>query len=142
MGKEVINSRNMEQTWDLLEVALGRIQYKRDMPPSGHRFRLIRDDDANYAVLYIYTYNDNTYRPEEKRHTRHEFVVPVATYNLPSWVRWVFDRIVSIELHETCEWFFVDGERIYAPHHGNGWDPYAFWPGHDIVEKLKAPGED
>jgi len=54
------------------------------------------------------------------RHTRHEFVVPVATYNRDTWIRWVFDCIVAIETHETCEWFTVNGERIYGPHHGNG----------------------
>lgn len=131
----------IEQTWDILEDTLDHISYTRDYPPRG-RFKLERRDEENYAVLYIYTYNPNTYRPEEMRHTQHEFVVPVVTYNEPAWVRWVFDRILSIEQHETCENFFVDGERIYAPHHGNGWDPYTFWPGHDYEEKAKAPGED
>lgn len=132
----------MKQTWDILEEALKSIEYKRDQHPINLRFELKRDDASNYAVLYIYTYNVNTYKPDEMRFTRHEFVIPVCTYNKSAWVRWVFDRIVSIEVHETCEWFFVDGERIYAPHHGNGWDPYSFWPGHDYNEKFKAPGED
>lgn len=132
----------INQTWDILEDALNSIDYKRDVPPSGQRFRLLRRDDQNYATLLIYTYNTNTYKNDEMRHTRHEFVVPVATYNRPSWIRWVFDKIAAIEIHETTEWFFVDGERVYAPHHGNGWDPYAFWPGHDSSEKFKAPGDD
>ena len=96
-----------EQTWDLLQRALDSIDYRREPPPSGRRFALVRDDDSNYAVLYVFTYNPNTYRPEEMRHTRHEFVVPVATYHQRQWVRWVFDRIVSIEMHETTEHFFV-----------------------------------
>jgi hypothetical protein len=54
----------------------------------------------------------------------------------------VFDRIASIELHETCESFLVDGVRVYAPHHGNGEDPYAFWPGGTAEQKTKSPGED
>lgn len=133
----------MDQTWDVLQQALDSIVYKRDPLPEGReRFQLYREDGANYAVLYIFTYNPNTYRDGEMRFTRHEFVVPVATYHRAGWTRWVFDRIASIELHETTEHFFVDGERIYAPHHGNGWDPYAFWPGHDYSEKLKAPGDD
>lgn len=130
------------QTWDILERALEDIEYTRDTQEGWKRFHLVREDENNYALLYIYTHNPNTYRPEEIRHTRHEFVVPVATYNEPAWVRWVFDRILSIEFHETCESFRFINERIYAPHHGNGWDPYAFWPGHDQAEKLKAPGED
>lgn len=131
-----------EQTWEILEEVLDSIDYRREMPPGGKRFRFERDDPNNYAVLYIFTYNPNTYRPEEMRHTRHEFVVPVATYNFEGWTRWVFDRIAAIELHETTEWFFVKGHRVYAPHHGNGWDPYTFWPEHDYLEKLKAPGDD
>lgn len=177
------------QTWDLLAEALGEIRYTRD-EGSGDRFRLVRDDDSNYAVLYVFTHNPNTYRPEEIRHTRHEFVVPVATYNKAAWTRWVFDRIVSIELHETCESFQVvehdavqpddecldckhqrtrhDGRnstcadcegpdntyrhrfvwagpryvRPYAPHHGNGWDPYTVWYDGHPDEQAKAPGED
>lgn len=130
------------QTWDVLEQVLGRIRYTRDEVAGSRRFMLIRDDEANYAVLYIYTHNPNTYRPEEIRHTRHEFVVPVVTYHADSWIRWVFDRIAAIEHHETCESFQVDGVRVYAPYHGNGWDPYAFWPGGSAEERAKAPGED
>lgn len=129
-----------EQTWGALQVALDSITYTRDLPP-GQRFRLIRHDEDNHAVLYVFTYNPNTYWPDEMRHTRHEFVVPVATYSQATWVRWVFDRIASIEHHETCESFQVDGVRIYAPHHGNGEDPYAFWPGGTIEDKAKAPGD-
>lgn len=173
----------MEQTWDLLEGALSEIVYTRD-PPPGPRFRLVRDDASNYAVLYVFTYNPNTYRPDQMRHTRHEFVVPVATYSRSTWIRWVFDRIAAIEVHETCESFQLlltstepddgctgcphparehdgrdsscvgcEGEhrysakvprtyRPYAPHHGNGEDPYAFWPGGTAGQKSKAPGED
>jgi hypothetical protein len=129
------------QTWDLLEEALASIEYTRDQPP-GDRFRLDRRDGENWAVLYVFTWNPNTYRPDEMRYTRHEFVVPVATYSRDAWVRWVFDRIASIELHETCESFRVEGVRIYAPHHGNGEDPYAFWPGGTPEQKAKAPGDD
>lgn len=174
-----------EQTWDILKEALDSIEYKRE-PPPGRRFQLIRDDENNYAQLNIFTYNVNTYAPDEMRHTRHEFVVPVTTYNRNAWIRWVFDNILKIETHETTEFFFVKDEskckidclcrecsckntkhdgryskcsgcgmldhrfvcenghyrRLYAPHHGNGWDPYTFWPGHDVSEKRKQPGDD
>lgn len=131
-----------KQTWDVLAEVLSEIEYTRDRPPSGRRFSLIQDVESNYAVLYIYTCNPNTYRPDEMRHTQHEFVVPVATYNRSTWIRWVFDRILSIEAHETCESFQVNGVRVYAPHHGNGEDPYAFWPGGTVEQKSKSPGED
>lgn len=139
-----------KQTWDVLAEVLDRIVYTRDVPP-GPRFRLVRDDEANYAVLYIMAYNPDSYAPDQMRHTRHEFVVPVATYHQQAWTRWVFDRFVSIELHEACESFQVamptPGNalrriRPYAPHHGNGEDPYAFWPGGTREQKRKSPGED
>lgn len=96
-----------EQTWDVLAGALSEIVYTRDAPPGGRRFHLERDDAGNWARLSIFTYNPNTYDPESMRHTRHEFIVPVATYHKASWTRWVFDRIASIEHHETCESFQV-----------------------------------
>ncbi|MDB5716278.1 MAG: hypothetical protein JWO15_3675 [Sphingomonadales bacterium] len=131
-----------DQTWDVLQDALNRIEYKRDVPPEYMpRFELERSDEENYAVLTIYTYNKNSYHEHRMRLTRHLFVVPVATYRFEAWVRWVFDNIAKIEMHETTEWFFMDGERIYAPHHGNGWDPYTFWPAHEYSEKFKAPGD-
>lgn len=131
-----------EQTWGLLEEALASITYTRDEPP-GSRFRFVRFDEENYGVLYIFTYNQDSYKPEgEMRHTRHEFVVPVATYHREAWVRWVFDCFMKIEQHEACESFKVDGVRVYAPHHGNGEDPYAFWPGGTREQKRKHPGED
>lgn len=132
-----------EQTWDVLEEALNHVRYTRDESDEWpRRFRLIRDDAHNFAVLNIITHNPNTYRPSEIRHTRHEFVVPVATYNRATWIRWVFDRIAGIEFHETCESFQVDGVRIYAPHHGNGWDPYQPWYDGHPDEQAKAPGDD
>lgn len=132
-----------DQTWDLLEEALSEIDYTRDPLPEGSpRFRLRRDDIDNYAVLFIFTYNPNTYRPDEMRHTRHEFVVPVATYRKEAWIRWVFERILAIETHETTECFQVNGVRLYAPHHGNGWDPYTLWYDGHPDEQAKAPGDD
>lgn len=131
-----------EQTWNVLEEALVSIQYGRDEHPSGKRFTLDRKDEDNIAKLYIFSYNVDTFDPPNMRFTRHEFVVPVCTYNFDAWVRWVFDCIMKMETHETTEWFKVNGKRIYGPHHGNGWDPYSFWPGHDVTEKFKHPGQD
>lgn len=132
-----------ENTWDILEEVLNSTEFKREPLPDGDpRFWFWRNSDDTFAQLNIYTYNPNTYKEGEMRHTRHEFIVPAATYHRQGWIRWLFDRILSVDAHETTEHFFVDGVRVYAPHHGNGWDPYTFWPGHDISEKLKAPGED
>lgn len=131
-----------EQTWDLLQEAIAEIDYRRDPLPKGRlRFVLTRGDDSNHAVLLIRTYNPNTYKPEEMRLTGHEFIVPAATYNKRQWSRWVVERILSIEAHETVENVFINGERIHSPYHGDGWDPYALWFEGDPVERAKAPGE-
>lgn len=130
----------MEQTWDLLAKALETIEYRRDPTPND-RFELQRDDESNYAVLFIFTYNPNTYAPDQMRYTRHEFVVPVATYNQRQWTRWVVERLLSIEAHETVENVFVNGERINSPYHGDGWDPYSLWFEGDPVERAKSPGD-
>lgn len=132
-----------DQTWHLLSEVLLEIKYIRDEPPPRYkRFELVEHADENYAVLYFFTWTPNTYRPEEERYTRHEFVVPVATYNKAALTRWIFDRIESIERHETCESFLVNGVRIYAPHYGNGWDPYTVWYDGHPDEQAKAPGDD
>lgn len=130
-----------EQTWDVLADVLEHIHYTRDEPPHG-RFRLVRDDENNHARLDVFTYNPNSYRPDEMRHTRHEFVVPVATYHRQAWIRWVADRLASIEMHEFGECFRVDGVPVYAHHHGNGWDPYTAWYDGHPAEQAKAPGDD
>lgn len=66
----------------------------------------------------------DTYHPEEKIHVWHYMIVPAAAYNEQSWKRWLLDQILLIERHETCEFFQIDGDRPYAPHHGFGQDPY------------------
>ena len=67
----------------------------------------------------------------------HYFPVPPATYNRQSWMRWLFDRLGDVDLHERMEDFALIGStkgvngatedtivRPYAPCHGPGWDPY------------------
>lgn len=129
-----------EQTWDELERFLARFTYD-----DGSRTRLVRDDEANYAVLYVFLHAPNSYVGEpgdrEDRFTRHEFVVPVATYNYENWRRWVYERLCSAALHEVGEWFMDDGVRVFAPHHGNGEDPYVQWQLGTQEQVDKAPGD-
>jgi hypothetical protein len=68
----------------------------------------------------------DTYDPANK-HMRvwHYFPVPAAAYNRQSWLRWVLDRLIELEVHEACEFFKVDGKLPFAPNHSPGWDPYA-----------------
>lgn len=78
----------------------------------------------------------------ETYRVRHYFPVPPAAFNEQSWRRWLLDRIVEIETHEACEFFAIDGERPYAPHHGPGNDPYIiFEHGTDEAARTSFRGE-
>jgi hypothetical protein len=133
----------MEQTWSILSDVLTTINYKRDpVPPGYKRFELVEQLDKNFAQLNIFTWNEDTFNKGYMRYTRHEFIVPVATYNKDTWVRWVFECIDSIERHETCENFLVNGKRIYSPHHGNGENPYYMWYASYPEKKKIAPGHE
>jgi hypothetical protein len=39
------------------------------------------------------------------------------------------------------EWFMDKGERVFAPHHGNGEDPYVSWQLGSVEAVSKAPGD-
>lgn len=131
-----------EQTWDVLAEFLKNWSYG---PQMTRKPWLMRDDESNYAVLHIYIHAPNSYDENlQDRHTDHEFLVPVATYNYQSWRRWVYEQCKTIAVHEVGEWFQDNGERIFAPHHGNGEIPYVEWATRpDRAEAVKkSPGED
>lgn len=132
-------SAQYDQTWDVLEAFLGSFSFE-----DGSRAELLRDDESNFAQLMVYIHAPNSYREDRlDRFTRHEFVVPVATYDYENWRRWVFDRLISVGNHEICEWFKDAGVRVFPPHHGNGEDPYVVWTNCDLAQERArlAPGE-
>lgn len=47
----------------------------------------------------------------------HVFAVPIPELR-PSWHRWLLDRILDVERHETCEFFRLGDERPFFPDHG------------------------
>ena len=67
----------------------------------------------------------------------HLFIVPAAAFNRDSWMRWLLDRLIEVETHEACEFFRIDGERVYAPHHSEGEDPYIIWLVGDLATARK-----
>lgn len=99
----------------------GWIVYLRDEvrdPASTH------GAESRGLTLSIITETVNSYPPHEAMRVRHMFVVPAATYNRASWMRWLFECFHQVELHECMEFFTVDGQKPFAPNHGPGWDPY------------------
>lgn len=115
------------QTWDILQQVLDDWTYTDFM----HRPDFFRDDESNFARIYVFLSNPNSYigKPGERvpRHTRHEWIVPCATYNYETWARKLYEFLKAISTHEVGEWFMIKGERLFAPHHGAGEDPYVEW---------------
>jgi len=93
----------------------------------GWKIRL-RDMDRGQGsigmTLSILVTGPNSYDPEKDITVNHMFIVPAAAYDERAWRRRLFDRCVDVELHEAMEFFKIDGERPYAPNHGDGRDPY------------------
>lgn len=91
---------------------------------------IVRDPPTTHAgegrglTLVITTDTVNSYPPHEPLRVNHYFIVPAATWNRASWMRWLFERFHDVELHECMEFFTIDGEKPFAPNHGPGFDPY------------------
>lgn len=93
----------------------------------GWRFHLDHIDREQGSIgltFQVFGKFPNSYRPDEIMNVVHYFPVPPAAFNRQSWQRWLLDRLLELERHECCEFFQIDGERPYAPHHGPGNDPY------------------
>ena len=140
-------SRRMHQDapWPKhLEWVLNNLDFQKP----GWSFKLVdsydrRDQDARGLNLHITVTTKDFYQQGRDRHTRHEFIVPAATYNRSAWAQWVLNCVHLIDAHESAEAFVLDGERVFAPRHGNGFNPYD----HVIYDATDAqrrtpPGEE
>jgi len=125
---------------DILDSLVSRLKYR-----SGWKFGL-RDVDrgqGSWGLTFevIGQYPD-TYHPQNTIRVSHYFPVPPAAYDERSWRRWLFERLLEVERHEAAEFFKIDGERPYAPHHGPGNDPYIiFEHGTDVDVRTSFRGE-
>jgi hypothetical protein len=89
----------------------------------GWSFRLDhldRGQGSEGMTFRILSRGYDTYNPDrgENYQVWHYFIVPAASYNRRSWLRWVLDRLIDVETHEACEFMVVAGERPFAPNHG------------------------
>lgn len=126
----------------VLHALVERLSYR-----PGWRFELAdvdRGQGSEGLTFSVYTLGYDTYHPERGETYRvvHYFPVPPAAYDERSWRRWLLERILEVERHEACEFFQIDGERPYAPHHGPGNDPYiVFDHGTDEDARTSFRGE-
>lgn len=100
-----------------------------DFQVQGWRFGLAdveRDEGLASGLTLLITVTTKDFYREGLRHTRHEFIVPAATYNREAWSQWLLECIWEINRHESSEAFVIDGERPFAPRHGPGFNPYHF----------------
>jgi hypothetical protein len=99
------------------------------------------EDGSGGLALMIVSDTENSFDFGKRIRVRHEFLVPSASYNRDVWVAWIFDRIRDVESHEAGEFFRVKGVREFAPHHGNGEDPYRVWHVSDWATAAKSSGD-
>lgn len=100
------------------------------------------DDGSGGLTLSIVSDTENSLDFTRRIRVRHSFLVPPASYNRDTWAAWIFDRIRDVETHEAGEFFRIDGVREFAPHHGNGEDPYRVWHVSDWATAAKSAGDD
>lgn len=100
------------------------------------------DGEARGWAFYVVSDTPNSYDVDQRIRVRHEFLVPPASYNRDTWAAWLRDRLADVEAHELGEFLMFDGVREFAPHHGNGEDPYRVWHVGDHAAARKKAGED
>lgn len=111
----------------------------------GWDFRLgvfTEDDEPRAWAFYVVSDTENSLDPARRIRVRHEFLIPPASWNRDTWAAWLFDRVRDVETHEAGEFFRLDGLREFAPHHGNGEDPYRVWHVSDHATARKSAGDD
>lgn len=128
---------------DELETLVKALEYKPNW-----EFRLTnyeRDPQPKSSfglTLFITIECVDSYHHERKRRVAHLFAVPPATYDVRSWRRWLFERILDVERHEAMEFFTIAGDKPYAPSHGPGNDPYLLREvGTDLDQRTSFRGE-
>lgn len=102
----------------------------------------VDDDGSGGLKLQIVSETENSFAFSRRIRVRHSFLVPSASYNRDVWAAWIFDRVRDVETHEAGEFFRIDGVREFAPHHGNGEDPYRVWHVSDWATAAKSSGDD
>lgn len=97
-----------------------------------------RGQGSKGLTLVIRAVVEDSLAPVRTIGVAHYFIVPAASYNRRSWMRWLLDRCIDVETHEACEFFRIDGERLYAPHHSEGENPYTVFEISDLATAQKS----
>ena len=74
------------------------------------------------TLLCVFATTPDSQHPTRQRTTQHQF--PLPDLSGLELVRWVFDQLILVELHEAGEFFQIDGRRPFFPHHQDEGSPY------------------
>jgi hypothetical protein len=115
-----------ETTWELLDEIVKQTTYRPGWEVELYPLEPATETSAGVMELHVTSLGYNTHHLDRGETYRviHGFIVPQATYNEQSWIRWILDRLTDVETHEACEFFRVGGKLPFAPNHGPGWNPY------------------
>lgn len=102
----------------------------------------ISEDGSGGWHFFVVSSTEDSLNPGMNMRVRHGFLIPAASYNRNSWAAWLFDRLLDVETHEAGEFFKINGIREFAPHHGNGENPYIVWHVSDYATANKSSGDD
>lgn len=81
--------------------------------------------------LCVYSLTADSTAPTVDRVTQHQFKFPDPLPDHRALCRWVRDRLLDVERHETCEFLVIGGTRPFYPNHQDEGSPYAdveHWP--------------
>jgi len=124
----------------ILEEIVEGLKYKPDWKFSLED--LDRGQGSRGLTFVVVSRTDDSYNHESRRSVVHYFIVPAASYDRRSWERWILDRLIDIETHETCEFMTIDGTKPFAPSHFPGADPYMVVTlGTEIDQRTSFRGE-
>lgn len=102
-----------------------------------------RDDKTCHGLtLIIYVLGPNSEDATKIIHVSHWFPVPPATYDKREWCRWLFERCMDVERHETMEFFKIDGVRAFPPNHKRGRNPFLLNVPSIEEDVHRVPGQD
>lgn len=102
----------------------------------------VEPDGSGGLALHIVSDTEDSFNFKRRIRVNHAFLVPPASYNRDVWAAWLFDRVRDVESHEAAEFFRINGVREFAPHHGNGEDPYRVWHVSDWATAAKSSGDE
>ena len=83
-----------------------------------------RHAGARGLTLIISVETVDAFNPGQPYTVTHYMWVPPASHDRRGWARWLLEQILLVDRHEIMEGFAVAGERLFAPGHGGGHDPY------------------